>query len=495
MVPTLTASFAPDAGASPGRAAPGTSAGGGKPRLAIAVGLGWGVRNYLLSDTLGVLQRHFDVLIVSPYAGLPDFRDHFQALGAGVAPCPEGPPPLVARQLFKLAETAFYYRSKTAGHRMKLRVAEEQGAHRVVRLAMRMAGPPLFPALRGAFRHWAARRWGAVARLKDLFVREGVDALFSTNCCEQTEWPAVLAARALGLPVATALTSWDNPSTKRFLVSDYDGYLAWSPEMRDHLVQHMEVRQPERIHLTGAPQFDFYFKPEYQLSREEFCRLYHLDPRRKIVVYSTVTPGIMPDEPEIIRQVHDLWERDLPGDPQLLVRLHPKDRLERYQHLVQDPRRRDIVWTLAGSPRISKKDQWCPDRQDLVRAVNTVRHGDVNVHCRYSTMMLDFSALDKPVVVIAYDSQGSTARAREYEQYEHLKPVVQSGAIRIAYLPEETERHLRLGLEAPATDREARARLVKYELGDLDGRAGERAGRAVVDIVTAALRRRAGRAA
>ncbi len=461
----------------------------GRPTLAIAVGLGWGVRNYLLSDCFPVLASHFNLLILAPYARLPGFREHFEGLDARVVAWSESPQPMLARALFELADTAYAHRRPTTSRLLRA----EQTCRRCGRLlgtSLRWLGSPLFPALRLLYRRQLKRRWPAVAELRQLFQREQVDALFSTNCCEPSEWAAVLAARAGGLPVVTAITSWDNPSTKPFLICDYHGYLAWGPLMRDHLQRHLDVRDAARIHLTGPPQFDFYFREEFHRTREEFCREHGLDPARKIVVYSTGTPAIVPDEPENLKHVHDLWHRDLPGEPQLLVRIHPKDRLERYAGLRHDPHRQGIVWTLAGAPKLAEKDQWCPDPEDLHRAVNTVRHGDVNVHCRYSTMMLDFAALDKPVLVIAYDSRGSTARSLDYEKYEHLRPVVRSGGVRIVYTPEEMERQLRLALESPEMDREARARLIHQQLGELDGRAGERSGRAVVEIVQAALQRR-----
>ncbi len=459
-----------------------------RPRLAIAVGLGWGVRNYLLGDAFRVLSENFELLILSPFARLPDFAQRFQSLGARVLGCPEAPQPNRSLRLYHLANAAFARRVPTVSRRSQ----KNWGGGRAWFLrGLGRCGAPLFPLLRAAYRRSLVAHWQPVAELRQLLRRERVDALFSTNCFHFSEWPAALAARAEGLPIVTAVASWDNPSTKSFLPCDYDGYLVWSTVMRDHVRAYWEVRDEERIHLTGAPQFDYYFQEKHLLSRREFCRRHGLDADRKIVVYSTVAPAIMPDEPEMLRQLHELWRRDLPGEPQLLVRLHPKDRIERYHTLREDRAARDIVWTLAGEPKLAEKDQWCPDEDDLIRGVNTVRHGDVNVHCRYSTMMLDFAALDKPVVVIAYDSEGSTARSLEYEKYEHLQPVIRSGGVRIVYTPEELERQLRLALESPERDHEARCRLAREQLGRLDGRSGERAGQAVVAIVHAQLQRRA----
>src|SRR5687768_16840046 len=92
-----------------------------RPRLGIVVGLGWGVRNYLLSDAFDVLCERFEPVILSPYGDVPEFREHFESRGAIVRPWVEADEPAVARTIFKLAEIAYYYRTPTANHLMKLR--------------------------------------------------------------------------------------------------------------------------------------------------------------------------------------------------------------------------------------------------------------------------------------------------------------------------------------------------------------------------------------
>lgn len=457
-----------------------------RPRLAIAVGLGWGIRNYLLSDTLRVLKEHFDLTIISHYALVPEFKEHFEKQGIQVCKWLDDRPSAEAADLHRQTETAYFYlaRSKSRDRRLFSRIHVGGKGGLDSWLGQKLA-PVLFPLLRAFYQYVVIRDWVHLVKIRELFARKNVDAVFSTNQMNNSEWGPVLAARSMGLPIVTAITSWDNPSTKTFpILSDYDGYLAWGDRMRDATIRHQGVRDPSRIHVVGAPQFDFLRDENYIQSREEYCRTLGLDPTRKILVYTTVTPGIMPDEPHMVRRVHDMiLDGTLPADTQLLVRLHPKDRIERYEELRKDPRRAGIGWTLAGNPKIQKRDQWCPDRDDMVRAVNTVRHGDVNVHCRYSTMMLDFASMDKPVVVLAYDNAGNTEGARVYEDYEHLKPVLASGGVRVAYSEAEARTLLQEAFSAPEKYRVERKQMVEEQLGFLDGRSGERAGNVIVDIV------------
>lgn len=477
-----------------------------RPRLAIVVGMGWGVRNYLLGDTYRLLKERYDIIILSPYAELPDFVERFAPDNTAVYGRFDLKPKKSMRFYENLAVAAFYHRRPTNARDNKLRemrnkLTKYKSRGFTVRLTQQaidwcwrrpahLVAPYCCPLVIRLYRHMLAKHWDLIPEMRQVIARERVDAVFSTNFVEPWEWAVSMAAAEVDLPVVTAITSWDNPTTKKFPICDYAGYLAWSPQMRQELVDHIGVADESRIRVIGAPQFDFYFNPAYHQSREEFCRQYGLDPQRKIVVYSTVTPGLMPDNPDVVRHVHDYWKNQLPGNPQLLVRLHPKDRMERYEALRDDPDRSDIVWTLAGNPRIAAKDQWCPDHDDMVRAVNTVRHGDVNIHAGYSTMMLDFAALDKPVIIVGYNSQGCTKQSRTWESYEHLQPVLRSGAVRVAYAPDETEQLLRRALEQPELDSAARRELIEFELGTIDGGAGRRAAEAVIEMVDAALANR-----
>lgn len=475
---------------------------GDRPTLAIIVGVGWGIRNYLLSETFDVIKRHFRPLIVSHYSHLADFRAFCESHGAAVAALPVDSPPKTSRGFLRLAENAFLRRYPTVSHGEKLKRKSEPAELKVGlrgrtwKALQKVSHPALFSPLRAIFKASAVRSWDAVREMRELFLRENVVALFSTNMSERTEWPASLAAESLGLPIVAAITSWDNPSTKKFPPCDFDGYLVWGDDMREQLQKYMGVEEVERIHIVGAPQFDFYLDEKYHQSRAEYCRSLGLDPQRKIVVYATVTPGIIPDNPELLRQLHGILKsRRFPGDPQLLVRLHPKDRIERYEELRRDPARQDIVWTLAGDPKIEGKDQWCPNHDDLVRAVNTVRHGDVNVHAGYSTMILDFASVNKPVVLIGFDSKGETALCKFWETYEHLVPVMQSGAVDAAYGLDELAVQLESALAHPEARAAQRAALTRLELGWFDGGAGRRAGEVIVDVVQRRLRRRAKRVA
>ncbi|MFO0944470.1 MAG: hypothetical protein U1D30_00770 [Planctomycetota bacterium] len=458
-----------------------------KPKLGIIISIGWGVRNYLLTDTLEVLKEHFELCVFSNLAEVDSFRDELENQGIRVFDCPELQPSSKAVKVFKLLEMAQLAMSATVRNRRKLDSIIDSRAEKLrgARLVSGRWAKLCYPPLRLLFRYLAASSCPSVRAIRERMEQEELVGVFSTNLSETGEWAADIAAWSLGLPMVASVTSWDNPSTKKSPPCDFDGYLVWSQDMGVQIQRFMGIGNNRRFHVVGAPQFDFYKKANYQRTREEFFAEYGLDPARKLIVYTTVTPGIVPDNEAIIRQVYDLMKSNqLPGDPQLLVRLHPKDKLERYESLRQDPSRGDIVWTLAGVPVVDRRDQWCPNHEDMVRAVNTIRHGDVNVHAGYSTMMLDFAAMDKPVVLVGYDSDGNTEKCKMWETYEHLRPVLDSGAVKVAYDPEELISQLAQSLAFPEERQEARAALTRFQIGEFDANSGKRAGIAVKNVVS-----------
>ena len=68
--------------------------------------------------------------------------------------------------------------------------------------------------------------------------------------------------------------------------------------------------------------------------------------------------------------------------------------------------------------------------------------------------------------------------------FDHYRPVVEIGAARVARSPEELALHVGAYLEEPAGDRDARRRLVEYEVGVPPGLASAR----IVEVLEAIAR-------
>jgi hypothetical protein len=291
---------------------------------------------------------------------------------------------------------------------------------------------------------------------------------------------AVHAARWLGIPTAAFIFSWDNLTSQGRVVPAYDYYLVWNEDLKKQLLRVYPRIRSEQVVVTGTPQFDFHFREGSCWSRDEFCRRVGADPTRPIVLYTTGMAEHMPGEPAVVEGIADML-RDLGvGRPaQLLVRVYPKDRTGRFDELKN--RRSDILF-----PEARWEEAWLtPTEEDTQLFTNTVRHADVGINVA-STVSLELCMFDKPVINVAYNPRGLAAVRVDYARYyefDHYRPLVESGAVHVVHSEAEMPPALRAALEQPERGRESRRALIEQMFGNtLDGRSGERVARILLRL-------------
>lgn len=315
----------------------------------------------------------------------------------------------------------------------------------------------------------------------ELFQRIKPTLVFNgSHIHSQIATQAVQAAQWLGIPTATFIFSWDNLTSQGRITLPYDYYLVWNETLRTQLLEMYEWIKPEQVFVTGTPQFDFHFQPKFYWSREEFCRSVGADPNRPIVLYTTGMPNHMPGEPEIVEGIADiLKEFDEFNKPQLLVRVYPKDLTGRFDELKN--RRNDILF-----PPVAWEESWLtPKYEDSFSLVNTLRHASVGVNVA-STISLELCMFDKPAINVGYNPPSvpeSELAYADYYEFDHYRPIVESGAVQVAASLDEMKTMLRAALESPSERREERETLIKEMFeSTLDGESGFRIARVLLDL-------------
>jgi hypothetical protein len=278
---------------------------------------------------------------------------------------------------------------------------------------------------------------------------------------------AVRAAQWLGIPTATFIFSWDNLTSQGRIIPQYDYYLVWSEGLRKQLLgMYRSIRQ-EQVFVTGTPQFDFHFRPEFRWTREEFCKRVDADPARNIVLYTTGMANHMPGEPAIVERIASML-RELTelGAPQLLVRVYPKDQTRRFE----DIKRRYPEVLL---PAIPWESNWLtPLIEDSYLLTNMLRHSAVCINVA-STISLEMCMFDKPVINVGYnppDVDPSVVDYARYYEFDHYRPIVESGAVEVARSEEDLRLKLIAALLHPERQAMQRRSLVRRFFGNsLDG--------------------------
>ena len=134
----------------------------------------------------------------------------------------------------------------------------------------------------------------------------------------------VKSAKALNVPVAFPVFSWDNLSTKGLIHVQPDRVLVWNERQRTEAVE-MHGVAPADVVVTGAPRFDDFFAMRPQ-PRDQFCSGHGLDPAGPIVTYLCSSEFVAGREVEFVQR----WVGEVRRDPALapcniLVRPHPRE--------------------------------------------------------------------------------------------------------------------------------------------------------------------------
>lgn len=466
--------------------------------VVVVASTGFVVRNYLLGACLAQLQVHRKVVVLSPLAKDPDFVDAMKSRGTDVELLLRSKvdggwgrarrwrsalhAAALDNETWKLKRTdekraAVPGRTLGRAQRMTLNISSM-----LVALGLGLAGRRALDLADTVERRLALQSPQA-DEYRRLFARLRPSLVFAPAPVQHDEWLPIQVARAHGIRAALGVLSWDNLSSKARLPLPANAVLVWSEAMRDELLAYYPRIVPAMVHVTGAPQFDYYKDPRYLRTREDFLPSIGVDPRRPLVVYAGVTPSLMPDEPNVVEALAvALRQGRVTGSPQLHVRLHPKDDGRRY--LSVRARYPEVTFTTPGERSSGDLARWKPSDDDLALLVNTVRHGDVHINVA-STMMVDAAVVDRPVINVNYDIRppGSPRSwgLRVYE-YTHYLPLLRTGGFRTAHDPDELVALIGQYLADPTLDRDGRRRVVDLVCGTADGRAGHRTGECLIEL-------------
>jgi hypothetical protein len=222
------------------------------------------------------------------------------------------------------------------------------------------------------------------------------------------------------------------------------------------------------------------------MRREDFLAKIGLPADKPYILYATNTPAAMPDECDVIRQYWEALSRSpLAGKISMLVRLHPKETIAKYQSLLG---LKDLVVTLAAKPHWDQSDRWLPNHEDMSLLLNSMMHAAVSVNVA-STMSLESFALGLPTINIAFRSsedikdQGSMWSFDMYHFSEHYHAIVDNGSVDLARSVDELLDFTINALKDPKRHTEAMQKTLEKKAAYCDGTSARRFFEAVESIV------------
>lgn len=294
------------------------------------------------------------------------------------------------------------------------------------------------------------------------------------------------------IPTATVIVGWDNPSSYSLSGAPMDWAICWSDIQKRELIDGSDWN-PSQVFIGGIPTYDGYFNKSWQMNREDYFKLHNLDPDRKLIAYAssfiTFAPNI-----ENIKALVNLVEQDQLDFPaQLLIRLHPnhflsdplyKGELESVRNLVSHSRHVKLVEPVPLGGELGYYSG-----EDMPEKSSMMAYADVFTTV-YSTMLVEASIHDRPVISVCIDQPGGWNKPDKYSL--SLKEIGEwpthdrfrkAEAGLVAYDQAQLKKALNLTL-AGDDDRQAkRQAFIKNEVTFVDGSAGERTSAIILQLV------------
>lgn len=446
-----------------------------RPRIILVIPRGEAVRNFLYSDTLRVLSESARVTVLTVVYD-DELIERIKPFADEVIPLKEylaHPLPRYLRTVIENAHDRWLW-SAVARNNWELRDrrAREQGKQLQrwgVKVASRLLGNSLcLHALTSCeqYLHWRLR---ATREFDELFARLQPDLVFNGSHIHgfAGELPLRVAHR-MGIKTAGFIFSWDNLTSRSRILVPYDYYLVWHDFMKRQLLQTYPRLHSESVFVTGTPQFDFHFKPEFLLTREELCRRIGLDPARPFILYTTGVDKHFPEEYRHVEYVIRLVQASkIRPRPQLVVRNYVKGTSPELSAMAQKQ------WDGVVFPPVLWDARWfTPKYEDLGLYTSMIHHAALSINAA-STVTLEFFMLDKPVINLDLDPPGSRLAPcdgfRRHIRFDHFRPVAESGGSLIAQSEDEMARMLQEALTSPEAGSDGRRRFMRATFGETLG--------------------------
>ncbi|MFA5133302.1 MAG: CDP-glycerol glycerophosphotransferase family protein [Patescibacteria group bacterium] len=302
------------------------------------------------------------------------------------------------------------------------------------------------------------------------FEKYSPDLVLTTTVFSLADVAMNKIAKRKGVLSVGMAKSWDNLD-KYLLQANPKKIIAQNEHLKNSAINY-HMFEPEDIFLAGFPQFDIYADESVYFGREEFFKKMGIPADHKILFFGSEGP-LSRDDEDIVDIIYNFMKNgELKYNCSLILRPHPMDsHLKRFEKFKNLPNIHIADYSIGDY----FPDHWDPSREEMALFTNILRYSDVTINT-FSTLSLDASCLDKPVINIAFDGYKIRPRGHsvlDVYKREHYKDVMEKKATRLAKSAGELKDLINMYLSDPSIDREQRAAL-RQSSCYFDGKAGQR---------------------
>lgn len=257
--------------------------------------------------------------------------------------------------------------------------------------------------------------------------------------------------------------------------------------MRREAIQYAGM-SAEDIVITGVPHYDDFFGPRPK-SREDFFKEIGVDPSKRLVLCAPFFDKYTGSAVAIIKSLVGAIESGrLSPDIHILVRYRPATPEIPQDVLPQSPH---VTITKPCSRYFEVRNEQAPTldweftKEDLELLLNSLYFSDVVINT-ISTLSIDASVFDKPVVNVRFDADPTCPPKHSVDlvcHYDYYKSLEDSGGIWLARNMEELFQAVEEYLKNPSLHQEGRTRIVQKQIEFTDGKSGMRVAEYIKSMV------------
>jgi hypothetical protein len=371
-----------------------------------------------------------------------------------------------ATETIKMGQVTALLRDKNLIKFTVFRIVNFFAANSFVRIILRKIDSTFFPGIKYQY----------------LFDKYKPDILFAANILALEDTELIRCAKRNGTKTIGMVKSWDNLTSKGVIRNiETDKLIVQNEIVRQEAVK-LQDFPPEKIYISGVPQWDIYFDKSIISSREEFFKKIGADPKKKLLFFCSPGDEFGPHDGENLEILDQaITEGKINYPTQILVRPHPK-----YAGLDEKAKNcPNAILDRPGKYATKHLATWDFQKDDILHLANSLYHCDLIINTA-STTTIEACIYDKPVINIAFDGyqkKNYYQSVKRYYSFNHYQNIVKARGTKVVKNPDEFISAVNAYLSNPRLDEKGRKRIAKEQCYKLDGGAGTRIAQLILDFI------------